>query len=168
MFDAHAVAGSRVRGFSDGDHFHSEEPAGMPGSRRGHFKHGTGRHAGFRLHFHLVPPGHPNQLRFDVLFLASGVALILIGWGIARREQSSEPTAEVAGELSPRVPSRESTGPRAPPPARNRSVSELAIHFVQQGFALKITPQVLSKNFHDIVIIARRTARDMRGNNHVF
>ena len=36
------------------------------------------------LGLHHVLPGHPNQLLFDLLFLASGVVLIVIGWSMAR------------------------------------------------------------------------------------
>lgn len=32
------------------------------------------------LAIHHVRPGHPNELLFDMLFLASGAILILIGW----------------------------------------------------------------------------------------
>jgi len=51
------------------------------------------------LGIHHVLPGHPNQLLFDLLFLASGVALMLIGWGIARGEQASEPEKSFSGEM---------------------------------------------------------------------
>lgn len=48
---------------------------------------------------HHVLPGHPNQLLFDLLFLASGIALMLFGWGIARREQVLEPEKGFSGEM---------------------------------------------------------------------
>jgi uncharacterized membrane protein len=32
------------------------------------------------LGIHHVRPGHPNELLFDLLFLASGAVLILVGW----------------------------------------------------------------------------------------
>jgi uncharacterized membrane protein len=36
------------------------------------------------LGLHHVLPGHTNQFLFDMLFLASGVVLIIIGWSVAR------------------------------------------------------------------------------------
>ncbi|HEX8295058.1 MAG TPA: DUF2243 domain-containing protein [Chthoniobacteraceae bacterium] len=39
------------------------------------------------LGIHHVRPGHPQQFLFDMLFLASGLLLILIGWAMARAGQ---------------------------------------------------------------------------------
>jgi uncharacterized membrane protein len=36
------------------------------------------------LGIHHVRPGHPNQFLFDLLFLASGIILIVIGWSMTR------------------------------------------------------------------------------------
>jgi uncharacterized membrane protein len=36
------------------------------------------------LGVHHVLPGHPSQFLFDMLFLASGVVLLIIGWFVAR------------------------------------------------------------------------------------
>jgi len=56
------------------------------------------------LGIHHVVPGHPNELLFDLLFLASGVALMLIGWGLARGEQTFEPKAGFSEEVG--IPAR--------------------------------------------------------------
>ncbi len=40
------------------------------------------------LGVHHVLPGHPNQFLFDMLFLASGVVLVIIGWSVARRPET--------------------------------------------------------------------------------
>jgi uncharacterized membrane protein len=37
------------------------------------------------LGIHHVLPGHPNEFLFDMLFLASGIALALIGYLLCRR-----------------------------------------------------------------------------------
>jgi uncharacterized membrane protein len=37
------------------------------------------------LGLHHVRPGHPNQLLFDMLFLASGLLLVAFGWLLAQR-----------------------------------------------------------------------------------
>lgn len=40
------------------------------------------------LGIHHVLPGHPQQFLFDMLFLASGVVLILCGWAMVRSARS--------------------------------------------------------------------------------
>ena len=40
------------------------------------------------LGIHHVLPGHPNQLLYDLIFLASGVVLALCGWWLARPNRS--------------------------------------------------------------------------------
>ena len=46
------------------------------------------------LGLHHVRPGDPNQFLFDMLFLASGIVLAIIGWSMARRpEMSATPKA---------------------------------------------------------------------------
>jgi uncharacterized membrane protein len=41
------------------------------------------------LGIHHVRPGHPNEFMWDMLFLASGVVLMLVGGAIARRQTQS-------------------------------------------------------------------------------
>ena len=41
------------------------------------------------LGIHHVLPGHPNQFLFDMLFLAFGIILIVIGWFTARAAPTS-------------------------------------------------------------------------------
>jgi uncharacterized membrane protein len=43
------------------------------------------------LGIHHVLPGHPREFLFDMLFLASGVALILIGWSMWRNPAAPAP-----------------------------------------------------------------------------
>ncbi|MCK9285092.1 MAG: DUF2243 domain-containing protein [Rhodocyclaceae bacterium] len=44
------------------------------------------------LGIHHVLPGHPQQLLWDMLFLASGIALMVVGWRLMR--QGSRPGTE--------------------------------------------------------------------------
>lgn len=42
------------------------------------------------LGIHHVLPGHPNQLLFDLLFLASGVLLAVVGWALCRSARGGD------------------------------------------------------------------------------
>ncbi len=41
------------------------------------------------LGIHHVLPGHPHQLLADMLFLASGLVLVLVGWRLVRHAQDA-------------------------------------------------------------------------------
>lgn len=41
------------------------------------------------LGIHHVLPGHPQELLFDMLFLASGVVFAIVGFALARRERGA-------------------------------------------------------------------------------
>lgn len=51
------------------------------------FKKPSGRSRDYQiLGLHHVPPGHPQQFLFDILFLLSGVLLFGLGWKMARNK----------------------------------------------------------------------------------
>lgn len=54
------------------------------------------------LGIHHVRPGHPNQFVFDMLFLASGVLLVLVGMSMAKNGQRGAPGVPQSGATSPR------------------------------------------------------------------
>ena len=54
------------------------------------------------LGIHHVRPGHPNQFLFDMLFLATGVLLVLVGMSMAKNGQRGAPGVPQSGATSPR------------------------------------------------------------------
>ena len=53
------------------------------------------------LGLHHVLPGHPHQLLYDLLFLASGLLLAAVGWALARAG-GERASARPAGAAGPR------------------------------------------------------------------